>query len=90
MKSIYSMNPLFYSQVPLIGETKPVSIHKIIAYQKNGCVKNKMRGPEPVKTTLRHLPIQVEQEENDSERYTEKSNNKDHCTIEINELETNV
>ncbi|XP_015666403.1 excitatory amino acid transporter 5 [Protobothrops mucrosquamatus] len=80
------------SEVPLIGETKPISIHKIIAYQKNGCVKsmNKMRGPEPVKTTLHHLPIQVEQEENHSECYTEKSNNKDHCTIEINELETNV
>ncbi|XP_034270991.1 excitatory amino acid transporter 5 isoform X2 [Pantherophis guttatus] len=80
------------SEVPLIGETKPVSIHKIIAYQKNGCLKsmNKMRGPEAVKTTLHHLPIQVEQEENQSERYTEKSNNKDHCTIEINELETNV
>ncbi|XP_039175928.1 excitatory amino acid transporter 5 isoform X2 [Crotalus tigris] len=80
------------SEVPLIGETKPISIHKIIAYQKNGCVKsmNKMHGPEPVKTTLHHLPIQVEQEENHSEHYTEKSNNEDHCTIEINELETNV
>lgn len=86
------MNPLFYSQVPLIGETKRVSIHKIIAYQKNGCLKsmNKMRGPEAVKTTLHHLPIQVEQEENQSEHYAKKSNNKDHCTIEINELETNV
>ncbi|XP_026521673.1 excitatory amino acid transporter 5 isoform X2 [Notechis scutatus] len=80
------------SEMPLIGETKPVSIHKIIAYQKNGCVKsiNKMRGPEAVKTTLHHLPIQVEQEENHSEHYTEKPNNKDHCTIEISELETNV
>ncbi|KAL7985073.1 hypothetical protein Chor_003643 [Crotalus horridus] len=80
------------SEVPLIGETKPISIHKIIAYQKNGCVKsmNKMHGPEPVKTTLHHLPIQVEQEENHSEHYTEKSNNEEHCTIEINELETNV
>uniref|UniRef100_A0A670Y200 Amino acid transporter n=1 Tax=Pseudonaja textilis TaxID=8673 RepID=A0A670Y200_PSETE len=79
-------------EMPLIGETKPVSIHKIIAYQKNGCVKsiNKMRGPEAVKTTLHHLPIQVEQEENHSEHYTEKPNNKDHCTIEISELETNV
>ncbi|ETE63318.1 Excitatory amino acid transporter 5, partial [Ophiophagus hannah] len=80
------------SEMPLIGETKPVSIHKIIAYQKNGCVKsiNKMCGPEAVKTTLHHLPIQVEQEENHSEHYTEKPNNKDHCTIEISELETNV
>ncbi|KAG8132419.1 hypothetical protein E2320_010272 [Naja naja] len=80
------------SEMPLIGETKPVSIHKIIAYQKNGCVKsiNKIHGPEAVKTTLHHLPIQVEQEENHSEHYTEKPNNKDHCTIEISELETNV
>ncbi|KAM6456421.1 excitatory amino acid transporter 5 isoform 1-T1 [Liasis olivaceus] len=80
------------SEVPLISETKPISIHKIIAYQKNGCVKSmsKMCGPEPVKTILHHLPIQVEQEENHSESYTEKYSNKDHCTIEINELETNV
>ncbi|XP_070601981.1 excitatory amino acid transporter 5 isoform X1 [Erythrolamprus reginae] len=80
------------NEVPLIGETNPVSIHKIIACQKNGCVKsmNKMRGPEALKTTLHHIPIQVEQEENNSECYPEKSNNRDHCTIEINELETNV
>ncbi|KAF7244454.1 Excitatory amino acid transporter 5 [Varanus komodoensis] len=80
------------SEVPLICETKPISIHQIMAYQRNGCVKsmNEPCGPEPAKTLQRHIPIQVEQEENPTETHTEKSSSKDHCTIEINELETNV
>ncbi|KAJ6662525.1 hypothetical protein lerEdw1_011661 [Lerista edwardsae] len=81
------------SEVPLICETKPISIHQIMAYQRNGCVKsmNEPHGPEPTKTFQHHIPVQVEQEENPIETRTEKSSSsKDHCTIEINELETNV
>uniref|UniRef100_A0A8C5J562 Amino acid transporter n=1 Tax=Junco hyemalis TaxID=40217 RepID=A0A8C5J562_JUNHY len=79
-------------EVPLICETKPVNIHQIVAYQRNGCVKtmNESRGPETVKGLQHHIPIQVEQEETPVENHTKKSNSKDHCTIEINELETNV
>ncbi|XP_050818399.1 excitatory amino acid transporter 5 [Gopherus flavomarginatus] len=79
-------------EVPLICETKPISIHQIMAYQRNGCVKNmsESHGPETVKTFQHHIPIQVEQELNPPENHTKKSNSKDHCTIEINELETNV
>lgn len=78
--------------MPLICETKPINIHQIVAYQRNGCVKtmNESRGPETVKGLQHHIPIQVEQEETPVENHTKKSNSKDHCTIEINELETNV
>ncbi|XP_043377028.1 excitatory amino acid transporter 5 isoform X5 [Chelonia mydas] len=79
-------------EVPLICEPKPISIHQIMAYQRNGCVKNmsESRGPETVKAFQHHIPIQVEQELNPAGNHTKKSNSKDHCTIEINELETNV
>ncbi|XP_068262426.1 excitatory amino acid transporter 5 [Nyctibius grandis] len=79
-------------EVPLICETKPINIHQIVAYQRNGCVKtmNGSRGPETVKGFQHHIPVQVEQEESPVENHTKKSNSKDHCTIEINELETNV
>uniref|UniRef100_A0A8C3RMZ6 Amino acid transporter n=1 Tax=Chelydra serpentina TaxID=8475 RepID=A0A8C3RMZ6_CHESE len=79
-------------EVPLICETKPISIHQIMAYQRNGCVKNmsESHGPETVKAFQHQIPIQVEQELNPAENPTKKSNSKDHCTIEINELETNV
>uniref|UniRef100_A0A8C0QHU9 Amino acid transporter n=1 Tax=Chelonoidis abingdonii TaxID=106734 RepID=A0A8C0QHU9_CHEAB len=79
-------------EVPLICETKPISIHQILTYQRNGCVKNmsESHGPETVKAFQHHIPIQVEQELNPPENHTKKSNSKDHCTIEINELETNV
>ncbi|XP_005231733.1 excitatory amino acid transporter 5 isoform X1 [Falco biarmicus] len=79
-------------EVPLICETKPINVHQIVAYQRNGCVKtmNESRGPETVKGFQHHIPVQVEQEESPVENHTKKSNSKDHCTIEINELETNV
>ncbi|XP_069644813.1 excitatory amino acid transporter 5 isoform X1 [Haliaeetus albicilla] len=79
-------------EVPLICETKPINIHQIVAYQRNGCVKtmNESRGTETMKGFQHHIPVQVEQEESPVENHTKKSNSKDHCTIEINELETNV
>ncbi|XP_006259672.3 excitatory amino acid transporter 5 [Alligator mississippiensis] len=79
-------------EVPLICETKPISIHQLMAYQRNGCVKhmNECRGPEIVKVFQHHIPVQVEQEENPVENHMRKCTGQDHCTIEINELETNV
>ncbi|KFV04772.1 Excitatory amino acid transporter 5, partial [Pterocles gutturalis] len=79
-------------EVPLICETKPINVHQLVAYQRNGCVKTmtESRGPETVKGFQHHIPVQVEQEESPVENHTKKSNSKDHCTIEINELETNV
>lgn len=63
-----------------------------MAYQRNGCVKNMNEtcGPETAKIFQHHIPVQVVQEENHIENHTVKSHSKDHCTIEINELETNV
>uniref|UniRef100_A0A8B9NWL8 Amino acid transporter n=1 Tax=Apteryx owenii TaxID=8824 RepID=A0A8B9NWL8_APTOW len=79
-------------EVPLIGESKPLNVHQIVACQRNGCVKtmNESHGPETGKGFQHHIPVQVEQEESPAENHTKKSNSKDHCTIEINELETNV
>ncbi|XP_032745047.1 excitatory amino acid transporter 5 isoform X3 [Rattus rattus] len=67
-------------------ETKPVTLQEIVAAQQNGCVKSVAEASE---LTLgpkcpHHIPVQVEQDE---ELATASL---DHCTIEINELETNV
>nr|AAB88289.1 glutamate transporter 5A [Ambystoma tigrinum] len=76
-------------EVPLICETKNFSIHQIMAYQRNGCVKNMnaYHGQETVKDC--HY-IDMEPEGAPEENHIEVSNDKDHCTIEINEVETNV
>ncbi|XP_069498275.1 excitatory amino acid transporter 5 isoform X1 [Ambystoma mexicanum] len=76
-------------QVPLICETKNFSIHQIMAYQRNGCMKNMnaYHGQETVKDC--HY-IDMEPEGAPEENHIEVSNDKDHCTIEINEVETNV
>ncbi|XP_058159553.1 excitatory amino acid transporter 5 [Dasypus novemcinctus] len=67
-------------------ETKPVSLQKIVATQRNGCVKSVAEASE---LTLgpacpHHVPVQVEQDEELA------AASLDHCTIEISELETNV
>ncbi|XP_031232699.1 excitatory amino acid transporter 5 isoform X3 [Mastomys coucha] len=67
-------------------ETKPVTLQEIVAAQQNGCVKSVAEASELTlgPTCPHHIPIQVEQDE---EPVTASL---DHCTIEINELETNV
>ncbi|XP_025961149.2 excitatory amino acid transporter 5 [Dromaius novaehollandiae] len=79
-------------EVPLICEPKPLNVQQIVACQRNGCVKtmDESHGPETGKGLQHHIPVQVEQEESPVENHTKKSSSKDHCTIEINELETNV
>uniref|UniRef100_A0A8D0HBB9 Amino acid transporter n=1 Tax=Sphenodon punctatus TaxID=8508 RepID=A0A8D0HBB9_SPHPU len=80
-------------EVPLICETKPISIHQIMAYQRNGCVRHMdepLGAPETARAYQHHIPVQVEQEESPVQNHTEQPASKDHCTIEINELETNV
>ncbi|KAJ1170249.1 hypothetical protein NDU88_002129 [Pleurodeles waltl] len=76
-------------EVPLICETKNISIHQIMAYQRNGCVKN-MGDMHPQDTVKECHHIDMEPEDEPVENHIETSNSKDHCTIEINELETNV
>ncbi|KAM4641584.1 excitatory amino acid transporter 5 isoform 2-T2 [Discoglossus pictus] len=68
-------------EVPLICETKPISIHQIMAYQRNGCVKSRS-APHLSPAPQEFHQMQVEP--------PEKGTDRDQCTIEISELETNV
>ncbi|XP_040216391.1 excitatory amino acid transporter 5 [Rana temporaria] len=75
-------------EVPLICETKPISIHQIMAYQRNGCVKSRS-APHLSHTVPEFHQVQVDPEPELPES-PKKCKDKDHCTIEISELETNV
>ncbi|XP_077309440.1 excitatory amino acid transporter 5 [Lithobates pipiens] len=75
-------------EVPLICETKPISIHQIMAYQRNGCVKSRS-APHLSHTAPEFHQVQVDPEPELPES-PEQCTDKDHCTIEISELETNV
>ncbi|XP_053549433.1 excitatory amino acid transporter 5 isoform X2 [Bombina bombina] len=70
-------------EVPLICETKPISIHQIMAYQRNGCVKS--RSAPHLSTS----PPEFHQMQPELE-HREQNRDRDQCTIEISELETNV
>uniref|UniRef100_H3A4V9 Amino acid transporter n=1 Tax=Latimeria chalumnae TaxID=7897 RepID=H3A4V9_LATCH len=74
------------NEVPLICETKPISIHEIMTFQRNGCI-SKAPVLESVKWSHH---IQVEKEESLEKDQPERFSSRDHCTIEISELETNV
>ncbi|XP_055978318.1 excitatory amino acid transporter 5 [Sorex fumeus] len=67
-------------------DTKPVSLQEILATQQNGCVKIVAAASELTLGTAcpHHVPVQAETEEELARA------SPDHCTIEINELETNV
>uniref|UniRef100_A0A4W3KIJ9 Amino acid transporter n=1 Tax=Callorhinchus milii TaxID=7868 RepID=A0A4W3KIJ9_CALMI len=70
-------------EVPLICETKPISIHQIMAYQRNGCtndVNKTGRGERPCPPGGSHN-VQME---------LALGLQKDQCAIEMDELETNV
>ncbi|KAM9326194.1 excitatory amino acid transporter 5 isoform 2-T2 [Gastrophryne carolinensis] len=75
-------------KVPLICETKPISIHQIMSYQRNGCVKSRS-APHLSSPAQEFHQVQVDAEPELPEA-SEKCTDKDHCTIEISELETNV
>ncbi|XP_078010688.1 excitatory amino acid transporter 5 isoform X3 [Phascolarctos cinereus] len=70
-------------------DTKPVSLEEIVASQRNGCVKSMTGAHGPALDTAlisHHVPVQVEQDDETAQ----PPSSADHCTIEINELETNV
>ncbi|KAM4721652.1 excitatory amino acid transporter 5 isoform 2-T2 [Rhinophrynus dorsalis] len=75
-------------EVPLICETKPFSIHQIMAYQRNGCVKSRS-APHLSPSPQDFHQIEIDPEPAAPEP-SEKCTVRDHCTIEISELETNV
>ncbi|MEE6495582.1 hypothetical protein FKM82_002089 [Ascaphus truei] len=66
-------------EVPLICETKNFSIHQIMAYQRNGCARSPSGHHIASCTPDIHRPGP-----------SDKPTGRDHCTIEISELETNV
>ncbi|XP_053325462.1 excitatory amino acid transporter 5 isoform X3 [Spea bombifrons] len=76
------------TSVPLICETKPISIHQIMSYQRNGCVKSRS-APHLSTSPQDFHPLQIDPESGAPEP-PGKCAKKDHCTIEISELETNV
>lgn len=59
-----------------------------MAYQRNGCVKSRS-APHLSHTVPEFHQVQVDPEPELPES-PEKCKDKDHCTIEISELETNV
>uniref|UniRef100_A0A4X2LRP2 Amino acid transporter n=1 Tax=Vombatus ursinus TaxID=29139 RepID=A0A4X2LRP2_VOMUR len=70
-------------------DAKPVSLEEIVASQRNGCVKSMTGAHGPALNTAllsHHVPVQVEQDDEPAPSLLSA----DHCTIEINELETNV
>ncbi|XP_033883572.3 excitatory amino acid transporter 5-like [Acipenser ruthenus] len=83
-------------EVPLICETKPmISIQQLMAYQKNGCSNPPPGGKPPLPegiaadvARIMQLEEGVRPEKNKDQ--PEKHRDKDHCSIDMNGLETNV
>ncbi|RXM98370.1 Excitatory amino acid transporter 5 [Acipenser ruthenus] len=83
-------------EVPLICETKPmISIQQLMAYQKNGCSNPPLGGKPPLPediaadvARIMQLEEGVRPEKNKDQ--PEKHRDKDHCSIDMNGLETNV
>ncbi|GCC23389.1 hypothetical protein chiPu_0001784 [Chiloscyllium punctatum] len=70
-------------EVPLIGETKPISINPIMAYQRNGCTNDANKSNKQIYAITPDGSHNVQIE-------LGLGTKKDHCTIEIDELETKV
>ncbi|MGH0145140.1 UNVERIFIED_CONTAM: hypothetical protein FKN15_032189 [Acipenser sinensis] len=83
-------------EVPLICETKPmISIQQLMVYQKNGCSSPPPGGKPPLPegiasdvARIMQLEEGVRPEKNKDQ--PEKHRDKDHCSIDMNDLETNV
>uniref|UniRef100_A0A674CV84 Amino acid transporter n=2 Tax=Salmo trutta TaxID=8032 RepID=A0A674CV84_SALTR len=83
-------------QVPLICETKPmISIQQMMTYQKNGGYQHPPCGPEgPDVARLMQLEEGVRPEHRKrnphAPQHKREHKDKDHCSIDMNGLETNV
>ncbi|XP_039591600.1 excitatory amino acid transporter 5-like [Polypterus senegalus] len=83
------------NEVPLICETKPmISIQQLMAYQKNGCFNAPPGGkallPEGLPVDVARLMQLEEGLRPEQKIHPEKHMDKDHCSIDMNGLETNV
>lgn len=88
---------VFYPlQVPLICETKPmISIQQMMTYQKNGVYQPPPCGPgSPDVARLMQLEEGVRPEHRKrnphAPQHKREHKDKDHCSIDMNGLETNV
>uniref|UniRef100_A0AAR2K5X5 Amino acid transporter n=1 Tax=Pygocentrus nattereri TaxID=42514 RepID=A0AAR2K5X5_PYGNA len=89
-------------EIPLICETKPmISIQQMMSYQKNGCFQPPPPGPrkqEPLSPDVARLmqleegirPADKKKSSHLSPRHKRENKDQDHCTIDMNGLETNV
>ncbi|KAF4116846.1 solute carrier family 1 member 7a [Onychostoma macrolepis] len=91
-------------EIPLICETKPmISIQQMMSYQKNGCFQppppSPMRKPEHLAPDVARLmqleegirPPDKKKSPHPSPHHHKRDHkDKDHCTIDMNGLETNV
>ncbi|XP_022533540.1 solute carrier family 1 member 7a isoform X1 [Astyanax mexicanus] len=86
-------------EIPLICETKPmISIQQMMSYQKNGCFQPPPRGPriqEPLSPDVARLMqleegIRPAEKKKSSHQHKKEDKDLDHCTIDMNGLETNV
>ncbi|XP_059420056.1 excitatory amino acid transporter 5-like [Carassius carassius] len=91
-------------EIPLICETKPmISLQQMMSYQKNGCFQPPPPGPtrkpehlSPDVASLRQLeegirpPDKTKSPHLSPHHYKQDYKDKDHCTIDMNGLETNV
>ncbi|RXN06736.1 excitatory amino acid transporter 5-like protein [Labeo rohita] len=90
-------------EIPLICETKPmISIQQMMSYQKNGCFQPPPPGPtrkpehlSPDVARLMQLEEGIRPPDKKSphlspHHYKRDHKDKDHCTIDMNGLETNV
>ncbi|XP_049338762.1 solute carrier family 1 member 7a isoform X2 [Astyanax mexicanus] len=80
------------------GEEPMISIQQMMSYQKNGCFQPPPRGPriqEPLSPDVARLMqleegIRPAEKKKSSHQHKKEDKDLDHCTIDMNGLETNV
>ncbi|KAI1883148.1 hypothetical protein AGOR_G00242240 [Albula goreensis] len=85
-------------EVPLICETKPmISIQQMMAYQKNGCYQPPAAGgrhdhisPDVARLIQLEEGVRPAEKKKHSPPHKRVEKDKDHCSIDMNGLETNV
>lgn len=100
----WHLHDMFGSQIPLICETKPmVRLQRMTSYQHNGCFLAPLASPGQPANLSRDVARLIQLEEGiGSKRKHKKSThqvkkkdqdrgrNRDHCTIDMNSIETSV
>ncbi|KAG5847469.1 hypothetical protein ANANG_G00126390 [Anguilla anguilla] len=85
-------------EIPLICETKPmISIQQMMTYQKNGCYQPPAAGgrldqipPDVARLIQLEEGVRPVERKKPSSPHRRMEKDKDHCSIDMNGLETNV